>query len=127
VSKNKTKVAKRIDWFAPVKTPPLSVAARREVGFLSRDLQEGKTLSLPHSRPMPSVDAHVHELRVNDEDQTWRVLYRIDSEAIVVLEVFSKKTPQTPQSVIELCKSRLRRYDAGQINIERSFHESPEN
>lgn len=69
-------------------------------------------LSLPHSRPMPSIGAHVHELRVADEEQMWRVIYRIDEEAIVVLEVFSKKTPQTPQAVIDRCKTRLKRYDA---------------
>jgi phage-related protein len=47
-----------------------------------------------------------------DEDQTWRIVCRIDSDAIVILEVFSKKTTQTPQRVIDACKRRLRLYDA---------------
>lgn len=104
--------AKRIDWFAEIKTPPVSLAARREMGLLLRDLQDGKLLSMPQSRPMPSIGSRVHELRVNDSDKTWRVIYRIDSEAVVVLEVFSKKTQATPKAVIDLCKARLKRYDS---------------
>jgi len=38
-------------------------------------------------------------------------VYRADPDAIVILEVFSKKTPATPQSVINACKARLREYD----------------
>jgi phage-related protein len=94
-----------------VKTPPFSTAARLEAGFLLRKLQRGETLSLPHSRPMPSIGPHCHELRINDTTGTWRIIYRIDSDAIVIVEVFEKKTPQTPRRVIELCQQRLRRYD----------------
>ncbi len=60
---------------------------------------------------MPDIGAHIHELRINDEHQTWRIIYRIDPDAIVIAEVFSKKTQQTPLSVINTCKRRLRRYD----------------
>lgn len=42
---------------------------------------------------------------------TWRILYRVDPDAVVILEVFSKKTAQTPKAVIENCKRRLREYD----------------
>jgi phage-related protein len=38
-------------------------------------------------------------------------MYRTDSDAIVIVEVFSKKTRGTPWEVIDRCKSRLRRYD----------------
>jgi phage-related protein len=94
-----------------VKTPPFSPAARLEAGFLLRKLQHGETLSLPHSRPMPSIGLHCHELRINDTTGTWRIIYRIDSDTIVIVEVFEKKTPQTPRRVIELCQQRLRQYD----------------
>jgi phage-related protein len=94
-----------------VKTPPISLAARLEAGFLLRRLQRGEALSLPHSRPMPSIGPHCHELRINDTTGTWRIIYRIDSDAIVIVEVFEKKTPQPPRRVIELCQQRLRRYD----------------
>lgn len=94
-----------------VKTPPFSPAARLEAGFLLRRLQRGETLLLPHSRPMPAIGPHCHELRINDTTGTWRIIYRIDSDAIVIVEVFEKKTPQTPRRVIEQCQQRLRRYD----------------
>jgi phage-related protein len=94
-----------------VKTPPFSTAARLEAGLLLRRLQRGEKLSLPHSRPMPTIGVRVHELRIVDEDSTWRVVYRIESDAIVILEVFEKKTTRTPKSVIENCKTRLKQYN----------------
>ena len=94
-----------------IKTPPLSHAARREIGFWIRALQEGESLSLPHSRPMPEIGARCHELRVNDAGKTWRVMYRIDSDAIVVADVFEKKTRETPERIIRDCHRRLRLYD----------------
>ena len=94
-----------------IKTPPFSTEARTEVGVLLRRLQQGELISLPHSRPMPSIGSRCHELRVSDRDQAWRIIYRIDSDAIVLLDVFSKKTRETPVQVIERCKARLRRYD----------------
>jgi phage-related protein len=60
---------------------------------------------------MPAIGERCHELRVVDIDTTWRIVYRIDSDAIVILDVFSKKTRSTPQSVIERSKIRLREYD----------------
>lgn len=94
-----------------VKSPPLSVEARIETGFLLRHLQRGELLSLPASRPMPAVGPRCHELRINDTAVTWRLMYRIDSDAIVILEVFAKKTPTTPKAVIETCRKRLKEYD----------------
>lgn len=94
-----------------IRSPPLSAEARLEAGFLLRLLQRGENLGMPHSRPMPSVGARCRELRVNDEGVTWRVIHRIDTDAIVILEVFAKKSQRTPKHVIDTCKSRLRRYD----------------
>ncbi len=103
---------KLIVWLrGEVKTPPFSKEARIEAGYLLRRLQRGDTLALPHSRPMPAIGPRCHELRINDEAGTFRIMYRADSDAIVVLEVFGKKTPQTPKTVIEACKRRLREYD----------------
>ena len=39
------------------------------------------------------------------------MIYRLDEDAIVIAEVFSKKTQQTPRSVLHTCKRRLRLYD----------------
>lgn len=94
-----------------VKTPPVSVAARIESGVLLRRLQQGEKLSMPHSRPMPSIGKRCHELRIDDENETWRIVYRTDSDAIVILEVFEKKTKQTPKKVIDNCKQRIRKFD----------------
>lgn len=95
-----------------VKTPPFSQDARIEVGFLLRRLQQGEMLSLPHSRPMPDIGKRCHELRIVDEDKSWRIIYRTDDDAILILEVFSKTTPKTPKSVIDNCKRRIREYDS---------------
>ena len=94
-----------------VKTPPFSSSARIEAGFLLRSLQMGENLSMPHSRPMPSIGSRCHELRINDEASTWRLMYRIDEDAIIILEVFSKKTQQTSKKVIDVCKNRIKEYD----------------
>jgi phage-related protein len=96
-----------------VRTPPLSKSARIQAGFLLRLLQRGETITMPHSRPMPSIGKRCHELRIPDDQVSWRIIYRIDADAIVIAEVFSKKTGKTPKSVVETCKTRLREYDHG--------------
>lgn len=97
-----------------IKTPPFSDNARIEAGYLIRKLQKGQNISMPKSRPMPSIGARCHELRIDDYDMnvTWRIIYRIDSDAIILIDVFKKKSQQTPNSVIKTCKSRLKDYDA---------------
>lgn len=60
---------------------------------------------------MPAIGRRVQELRIPDADRTWRIVYRLDADAIVIGEVFAKKTTQTPQSVIDTCKRRFRIYD----------------
>ena len=95
-----------------VKTPPFSREARLEAGYLLRLLQRGENLSLPHSRPMPAIGPRCHELRIVAEHVSWRVVYRVDPDAVVILEVFDKKTNRTPVQVIEVCKKRLRDYES---------------
>ena len=95
-----------------VKTPPFSKAGRLEAGFLLRRLQSGEKLGLPWSRPMPTIGNRCHELRINDENINWRIIYRIDVDVIVILDVFRKQTQRTPQEVIERCKKRIQMYDS---------------
>ena len=95
-----------------VKSPPFSRTARLEAGLLLRKLPCGDTLSMPHARPMPAVGPRCYALRVNGAHRTWRIIYRIDPDAIVTCAVFEKKTPRPPKSVIDVCQQRLRRYDA---------------
>lgn len=96
-----------------VKTPPFSREARRTAGFLLRLVQNGMTLSLPDSRPMPSIGSRCHELRIRDAQMglTWRVIYRIDDDAVIIGDVFAKKTQKTPQRVIDACVRRFKLYD----------------
>jgi phage-related protein len=83
---------KPLSWLhGQVKSPPFSKAARVEAGFLLRRLQQGEKLSMPQSRPMPSIAARCHELRINDEGRTWRLMYRIDADAILILACLCQK------------------------------------
>lgn len=106
------RLGKPLAWLhGEITTPPFSQEAKIEAGFLLRRLQQGETLSMPQSRPMPNVGRRCHELRVRDEEVTWRIVYRIDSDAIVILEVFAHKSSTTPHEVVETCKRRLVAYD----------------
>jgi phage-related protein len=81
---------KPLAWLhGEVKTPPFSLAARLETGFLLRRLQRGELLTMPQSRPMPGVGPRCHELRINDVAGQWRLIYRIDADAIVIAEVLA--------------------------------------
>jgi phage-related protein len=106
--------SKELVWLAgEIKTPPFSQSTRLEVGFLLRQLQEGEMLSMPICKPMPSIGKHCYELRVKDNEnsKSWRIIYRIDDDAIVILDVFAKTTDKTPKQVINNCQKRLNLYD----------------
>jgi phage-related protein len=53
----------------------------------------------------------VSRIEDRDVDTTWRIIYRVDPDAIVIADVFSKKSRTTPQSVVARSKRRLREYD----------------
>jgi len=104
---------KQVVWLSgKPTTPPLSNAARVEVGYLLRCVQAGTSLSMPHSYPMPNIGKNCHELRINDANVTWRFYYRIDTDFIICAEWNCKKTQQTLKSTIELCQKRLKVYDS---------------
>jgi phage-related protein len=93
-----------------IKTPPFGSDARIEAGFLLRRLQRGESLGLPHSRPMPSIGAGCHELRIVDAKVTWRIMYYIAIDSVVILDVFQKQTPATPNAVMAACQRRLKEF-----------------
>jgi len=101
-----------------IKTPPFSKEARVEAGTLLRLLQEGESVVMPHSRPMPSIGPRCHELRVRDENRNWRIVYRLDDDAIVLVDVFPKTTRETPNHIIRNCARRLKRYDKDALKPE---------
>ena len=104
---------KPLAWLhGEVKTPPFGATARIEAGYYLRLLQRGNLLAMPQSRPMPSIGPRCHELRIVDVHTTWRILYRIDEDAIVIAEVFAKKTPATPKWILDNRRSRLKQYDS---------------
>jgi phage-related protein len=106
-------IDKPLVWLSgEVKTPPFSAAARLEAGLLLRRLQRGDLIAMPLSRPMPSIGPRCHELRIQDARVAWRIVYRLDADAILILAVFRKSTRATPQSVVATCKRRWKQYDA---------------
>ena len=103
---------KPLVWLSgEIKTPPLSKETRIEAGYLLRLLQRGEKLSMPQSRPMPGIGKRCHELRITDKNRIWRIVYRIDTDAIILLEVFDKNTNRTPKRIVANCKKRIKYYD----------------
>jgi len=68
---------------------------------------------MPDSRPMPRIGPRCHELRIVDKEfgLEWRLIYRIDRDYILVVDIFVKKRQETPSEAIERCIARLKRYD----------------
>jgi phage-related protein len=105
-------IDKPLVWLhGEVQSPPFSKDARLEAGYLLRRIQQGAALGMPLVRPMPMIGQRCYELRIDDAGVAWRIIYRVDPDAIVIAEVFSKKTARTPAEVITRCKRRLRSYD----------------
>jgi len=66
---------------------------------------------MPHSRPLPNIGPRSHELRVRDQNANWRIIYRIDDDRILIVEVFRKTSRQIPEAVVVICRERLAKYD----------------
>ena len=73
---------------------------------------------------LPAIDPHyrTNEYLINGcQSRVWlkpeyrdgKITFSADSDAIIILDVFSKKAQTTPHAVIERCKRRLREYDRG--------------
>jgi phage-related protein len=104
---------KPIVWLhGEIKTPPFTPEGRQEAGMLLRLLQEGEQLGMPQAEPLPDVGARCGALRIRGADHNWRIMFRIDPDAVLVLEVYPKKTRRIPTEVIETCQRRLVQYDA---------------
>ena len=104
--------SKPIRWLADeVTAPPFAARVALDVAALLKKVAVGGMLLMPHSRPMPSIGHRCYELRVNDGNRSWRIVYHISVDTVVVLDVFAKKTRATPGQVVNRCKKRLRRYE----------------
>lgn len=88
------------------------LVVRKELGEAIGKLQVGELLSMPLSRPMPSVGVGVSELRIKDEAGEWRAFYIVKAvEAVYVFHAFSKKTRETPPREIALGQKRLKDWE----------------
>jgi phage-related protein len=84
---------------------------------LLRRLQQGETLGMPISRPMSeAIGPRCHELRIRDRNLYWRIIYRTDNDAILIVHAFPKKTQTTNDRDLDLSRKRLAGYDAARKN-----------
>jgi phage-related protein len=82
---------------------------RIQLGEAIQALQMGVALSMPLSRPMPSVAPGVEELRLRDSSGQFRVFYLARlATGVLVFHAFTKKTQQTPDREIALARARLK-------------------
>jgi phage-related protein len=82
---------------------------RKAVGAAIWELQQGRRLALPMSRPMPSIAAGAHELRVREVQTSFRVVYCLrPDQGVLVLSAFVKKARSTPMTQVKLAQRRLR-------------------
>ncbi len=92
--------------------PPFTEEGQDEAGMLLRHLQEGLTLGPPQAKPLPAVGPRCGELRVRDAGHNWRIVYHIDDEVVVILDVFAKTSPQSQTQSIDRCRTRLADFKA---------------
>jgi phage-related protein len=82
---------------------------RRELGKAIYDLQKGAKLSMPLSKPMPSVSSGVEELRIKDRTGAYRCFYLArKGDVVLIFHAFQKKTQKTPKHEIEIGQKRLK-------------------
>jgi len=80
---------------------------REDCGYQLHKVQIGEQPD--DFKPMAIIGKGVEEIRVKDEDGTFRVMYTARfEEAVYVLHAFQKKTEQTSARDIELAKNRFK-------------------
>jgi transcriptional regulator with XRE-family HTH domain len=95
-----------LPWYAG--SPPLSAAARLQLGCALRHLQQRNLRALPRSRPRRDLGENVFVSRVRDPPVDRKIAYRIYSDAIVVVELVPDR-PEYWEHTFHLVK-RLRDY-----------------
>ena len=89
----------------------LPASIRGDLADALARLDAGLGLSMPLSRPMPSIGRGVHELRLKDRSGGYRGVYAlIHSGTAHVLHAFKKMAQATPKRNIEIAKRRLKEY-----------------
>jgi phage-related protein len=86
---------------------PLEI--REDLADAVARLEEGHKLAMPLSRPMPSIGAGVHELRLRDRSGVYRVIYVVvRARHIDLVHAFKKTSQKTPKTDIDLAKARIK-------------------
>jgi phage-related protein len=82
---------------------------RGELADAVARLERGHMLSMPLSRPMPSIGNGVHELRFRDRTGIYRCIYLLAGAGrIWLVHAFQKKTKKTPTENIRIAQQRIR-------------------
>lgn len=79
--------------------------------MLLRLLQEGERLGMPQAEPLPGLGPRCGALRIPDAEHHWRIMFRVDSDAVLVAEVYAKKTRKIPVEAMQRCGRRFKQYD----------------
>lgn len=79
--------------------------------MLLRLLQNGEQPGMPQAELLPDLRRRCGALRIRDAGHNWRIMYRVDADAIVILEIYAKKTRRIPDEIMDRCRERLKRYD----------------
>jgi len=81
----------------------------QDVFALFEDLAAGKVLSMPVSRPLPSIAKGLHELRLSGKRGEYRVFYIICvGDAIYIIHATEKKKSRIDNKTSGLLKVRMR-------------------
>ena len=80
--------------------------AKQDAGYQLERVQNG--LQQDDFKPMPTIGKGVEEIRVRDDNGTFRVIYTARlADAVYVLHAFQKKTQATSKRDIDLAKQRF--------------------
>lgn len=72
------------------------------------DLEQGKKLTLPVSKPLSNIHKGLHELKLSYKDGIFRVFYLIKiNDCIYVLHAMKKKTQKIDQKTKDLLLKRI--------------------
>jgi len=100
---------KEVLWLGDSKsvTSGFPGAVKEDLGFQLYELQKGRTPQ--KSRPMKSIGAGVFELKEQDHQGWYRVIYTLQiKNKIYVLHSFKKQSAKTSKTDLELAKKRLK-------------------
>ena len=82
---------------------------RVDIQYCFEQLESGKKISMPISRPLSDIVRGLHELRISYKDGIYRVFYVIKlQDAIYILHFHKKKTQKIDKKTRELILSRIR-------------------